>query len=232
MDMLLKHAFQSLEPFRAALRSSFEYILNDGGGSDPRRRNKPAELLCKYMDRKLSGAGAPPPLSSLPSSSAASGAGAPGGGGGSEQETEAALDRALVLFRHIQGQDAFEVYYKKYLARRLLLERSSNDEQERTMIRKLKAECGANFTSKMEGMLLDMELSRDVAAAYAEYLQQQQQQQQSSALLGDGLGSPSARSGGGSRGRVLDAKISVGPQMFRVSSFYYSYSLVLVLIRC
>jgi cullin-4 len=201
MDMLLKHAFQSLEPFRAALRSSFEYILNEScGSSDSRRRNRPAELLCKYIDRKLSGAAAPP---SLLSSSSSSSSAAAAGAASSEQEMEAALDRSLVLFRHIQGQDAFEVYYKKYLARRLLLERSSNDEQERTMIRKLKAECGANFTSKMEGMLLDMELSRDVATAYAEYLQQQQQ---------------TSRGGGGTgpiptRGRVLDAKINVSANL-------------------
>lgn len=206
MEVLLKQAFQSLEAFRSALRSSFEYVLNDGsgsGGGDSRRRNRPAELLCKYMDRKLSGAGAA--SASATATSSVTGP-PPSLSNGVEQDVDAALDRALVLFRHIQGQDAFEVYYKKYLARRLLLERSSNDEQERTMIRKLKAECGANFTSKMEGMLMDMELSRDVATAYAEHLQIQ-------ASGGSVVRNNESGALSPARGRILEAKINVSIQL-------------------
>ena len=36
------------------------------------------------------------------------------------------------------------------------------------MISKLKAECGSGFTSKLEGMFKDVELSRDVMASFRE----------------------------------------------------------------
>ena len=38
------------------------------------------------------------------------------------------------------------------------------------MISMLKAECGANYTSKLEGMFTDMDLSRDVMATFSSYL--------------------------------------------------------------
>ena len=39
------------------------------------------------------------------------------------------------------------------------------------MLSKLKAECGAGFTSKLEGMFKDMELSRDVNVAFKQHMQ-------------------------------------------------------------
>ena len=38
------------------------------------------------------------------------------------------------------------------------------------MIKRLKAECGANFTSKLEGMMKDVDLSKGVMDDYLEYL--------------------------------------------------------------
>jgi cullin-4 len=37
------------------------------------------------------------------------------------------------------------------------------------MIAKLKAECGATFTNKLEGMFKDMDLSRELMANYAQW---------------------------------------------------------------
>lgn len=53
----------------------------------------------------------------------------------------------------------FEAFYKKDLAKRLLLGKSASIDAEKTMIAKLKAECGSQFTSKLEGMFKDVELS-------------------------------------------------------------------------
>jgi len=55
----------------------------------------------------------------------------------------------------------FENFYKQHLARRLLGNRSISDEFERSMIIKLKAECGYHFTSKLDGMFTDMKISKD-----------------------------------------------------------------------
>jgi hypothetical protein len=41
----------------------------------------------------------------------------------------------------------------KKLARRLLFYKSVNDDHERSILTKLKQQCGGQFTSKMEGMV-------------------------------------------------------------------------------
>ena len=65
-----------------------------------------------------------------------------------------------------QGKDVFEAFYKKDLAKRLLLQRSVSNDAEKGMITKLKAECGSQFTNKLEGMFNDMELSHDIISAF------------------------------------------------------------------
>jgi hypothetical protein len=52
----------------------------------------------------------------------------------------------------LQGKDVFEAFYKKDLAKRLLLGRSASMDAEKLMITKLKATCGGNFTANIEGM--------------------------------------------------------------------------------
>lgn len=54
----------------------------------------------------------------------------------------------------------FEAFYKKDLAKRLLLGKSASIDAEKSMISKLKTECGSQFTNKLEGMFKDIELSK------------------------------------------------------------------------
>ncbi len=68
--------------------------------------------------------------------------------------------------RFIHGKDVFEAFYKKDLAKRLLVGKSASVDCEKSMLSKLKAECGAGFTSKLEGMFKDMELSADLNTAF------------------------------------------------------------------
>lgn len=48
----------------------------------------------------------------------------------------------------------------------MLLNLSANSDAEKSMLSKLKTECGAHFTSKLEGMFRDMELSNDLNSAF------------------------------------------------------------------
>jgi cullin-4 len=75
----------------------------------------------------------------------------------------------FVFHRFIHGKDVFEAFYKKDLAKRLLVGKSASVDCEKSMLSKLKAECGAGFTSKLEGMFKDMELSRDINSAFRSY---------------------------------------------------------------
>lgn len=48
------------------------------------------------------------------------------------------------------------------LAKRLLLSKSASNDLEKSMVSKLKTECGSAFTSKLEGMFKDMALSTEL----------------------------------------------------------------------
>jgi len=83
-----------------------------------------------------------------------------------EDEADVKLDKAVVIFRYLNDKDIFENFYRNHLSKRLLNAKSFSDETEKAMIAKLKAECGQQFTSKMEGMFLDMNLSREIMDAF------------------------------------------------------------------
>lgn len=90
--------------------------------------------------------------------------------GMSDHEIEQVLDKTMVLFRFIQDKDIFERYYKQHLAKRLLLNKSSSDDLEKSMITKLKTECGCQFTSKLEGMFKDISLSNTLNDDFKIYI--------------------------------------------------------------
>ncbi|URE17705.1 Cullin family [Musa troglodytarum] len=133
LDKILEESFLKNEAFSNTIKDSFEHLIN-------LRQNRPAELIAKFVDEKLRA----------------------GNKGTSEEELESMLDKVLVLFRFIQGKDVFEAFYKKDLAKRLLLGKSASIDAEKSMITKLKTECGSQFTNKLEGMFKDIELSKEI----------------------------------------------------------------------
>ena len=59
-----------------------------------------------------------------------------------EEDVEIVLDKVMMLFRYLQEKDVFEKYYKQHLAKRLLSGKTISDDAERSLIVKLKTECG------------------------------------------------------------------------------------------
>ncbi|XWS19847.1 hypothetical protein CRYUN_Cryun31cG0051900 [Craigia yunnanensis] len=137
LDSILEESFSKNEAFCNTLKDAFEHLIN-------LRQNRPAELIAKFLDEKLRA----------------------GNKGTSEEELEGTLDKVLVLFRFIQGKDVFEAFYKKDLAKRLLLGKSASIDAEKSMISKLKTECGSQFTNKLEGMFKDIELSKEINESF------------------------------------------------------------------
>mmetsp|Transcript_5420 Transcript_5420/g.8881 ORF Transcript_5420/g.8881 Transcript_5420/m.8881 type:complete len:758 (+) Transcript_5420:147-2420(+) len=86
--------------------------------------------------------------------------------GATEAQTTEELQKVIIVFRYLSDKDVFEAFYKQHLAKRLLGGRSVSDEAERAMVSQLKAECGYQFTSKLEGMFNDMRISKDMRDAY------------------------------------------------------------------
>ncbi|THD19632.1 putative e3 ubiquitin ligase cullin 2 component [Fasciola hepatica] len=127
---LLVRALNNQTIFRNQINSDFEYFINLNARSP--------EFLSLFIDEKLKR----------------------GTKGMADQDVDAVFDKCIVLFRYLQEKDVFEGYYKKHLAKRLLLSKSQSDDQEKIMISKLMAECGAVYTSKLEGMFKDMAVSK------------------------------------------------------------------------
>lgn len=136
---LVDSCFSKDADFHGAINSAYEFFIN-------KRENKPAEMMAKYLDAKLRSGG---------------------GRGMDDAELEKVLNDVLYLFRFTQGKDIFEAFYKRDLAKRLLLNKSASFDAERSMLLKLKDECGAGFTQKLEIMFKDMELSADIMRAYS-----------------------------------------------------------------
>ncbi|CAK7313917.1 CUL4B [Vulpes lagopus] len=160
IDFIIATSFLKNEKFIVAMKDAFETFINKGS-------NKPAELLAKYVDSKLRA----------------------GNKEATDEELEELLDKVIILFRFINGKDVFEAFYKKDLARRLLLGKSASVDAEKSMLSKLKqvgvcldlvqcvavlrAECGTAFTNKLQGMFKDMELSKDIMIQLKQYMQNQ-----------------------------------------------------------
>lgn len=136
--------FSNNSLFHRALKEAFEVFCNKGvAGSTS------AELLATFCDNLLKK-------------------------GGSEKLTDEAveetLEKVVKLLAYISDKDLFAEFYRKKLSRRLLFDKSANDDHERSILTKLKQQCGAQFTSKMEGMVTDLQLARDNQAAFEQWM--------------------------------------------------------------
>lgn len=136
--------FQNHSLFHKALKEAFEVFCNKGvAGSSS------AELLATFCDNILKKGGS----ERL-----------------SDEAIEETLEKVVKLLAYISDKDLFAEFYRKKLARRLLFDKSANDDHERSILTKLKQQCGGQFTSKMEGMVTDLTLARENQASFEEYL--------------------------------------------------------------
>ncbi|KAG6647804.1 hypothetical protein I3843_07G101200 [Carya illinoinensis] len=130
--------------FHKALKEAFEVFCNKAvSGSSS------AELLATFCDNILKKGGS----EKL-----------------SDEAIEETLEKVVKLLAYISDKDLFAEFYRKKLARRLLFDRSANEDHEKSILTKLKQQCGAQFTSKMEGMVTDLTLARENQNSFEEYL--------------------------------------------------------------
>ncbi|KAJ0092241.1 hypothetical protein Patl1_25099 [Pistacia atlantica] len=136
--------FQNHTLFHKSLKEAFEVFCNKGvAGSSS------AELLATFCDNILKKGGS----EKL-----------------SDEAIEETLEKVVKLLAYISDKDLFAEFYRKKLARRLLFDKSANDDHERSILTKLKQQCGGQFTSKMEGMVTDLTLAKENQNNFEEYL--------------------------------------------------------------
>jgi cullin 3 len=134
---IVEQSFKNDRVFSRCLKESLEYFINFD--------SRAAQFLSLYIDDMLK-----KKLKAI-----------------SDSDVEVKLNQVISIFRYLQDKDIFEDFYKQHLAARLLTGTSINTEIEKLMIGKLKAECGHQFTSRLEGMFKDMELSQNLMKKYS-----------------------------------------------------------------
>ena len=140
---LVEEEFSSNALFQKAMKDAFEVFVNKSVG-----KFSNAQMLSTFCDRILK----------------------TGGEKMSDEVIEKHLDDVVQLFGYLTEKDLFGGEYEEQLSKRLLNGRSKSDHAERFMIGKLKLICGAQFTSKMEGMLNDLNVASDQNAKFKKYL--------------------------------------------------------------
>lgn len=173
LDIMVRDAFNQDDDFTYGLREAFGHFINDRKivSSWKTGTSKVGEMIAKYIDMLLRGGLKTIPQSLLSDNKDRMAAEQSGlaSTGDEDAELDRLLDQGLELFRFIEGKDVFEAFYKQDLARRLLMNRSASADAERSMLTKLKSECGSSFTHNLEQMFKDKELARDEMSAYKSY---------------------------------------------------------------
>lgn len=144
LDLVWRVAFHRHEGLGHTLREAFETFINKTkksnmtwGTDNP----KPGEMIAKYVDMLLRGG-----AKAIPASSSLAGSEAfareedevDNAVGDEDAEISKQLDQVLDLFRFVHGKAVFEAFYKRDLARRLLMARSASAEAEKSMLARLK----------------------------------------------------------------------------------------------
>lgn len=133
-----------------SLKHVWEDIINPNSHQDNDDINMVAEALAKYVDACLKDSKRHSVTTTMQSST-------------NENWAEAVISG---VFCYLQAKDTFEAFYKQDLAKRLLWNRVVSMDVERHFVSLLKAECGAGYTSKMEGMFQDINFSRETMNLY------------------------------------------------------------------
>lgn len=137
---LITGVFGGHSLFQKALKDAFEVFVN----KDVACKTSNTVAIAAYADRLLRA----------------------GGERLSDDATEKELQRVLGLFTYIVDKDMFGESYRQALSKRLLSGRSASREAEKSMVSKLKLACGAQYTSKLEGMLKDLEQGQESFKAF------------------------------------------------------------------
>ncbi|KAG6609646.1 putative Cullin family protein [Phytophthora cinnamomi] len=85
---------------------------------------------------------------------------------------EQKIENISVVFCLIDDKDIFKKYYSKFLAKRLIKGTSASNDMEILLIQKLREICGCDFVSKLQKMLKDKMLSKELMDSFTAWLEE------------------------------------------------------------
>ncbi|THZ60388.1 Cullin-domain-containing protein [Aureobasidium pullulans] len=180
LDHIWRTSFHRSEELGHALRESFETFINKtkkAAATHGTDNSRTGEMIAKYVDQLLRGGAKviPTDLTLHARDNAGKEEFDDNEAMDEDSEVNAQLDQVLDLFRFVHGKAVFEAFYKKDLARRLLMGRSASADAERSMLARLKTECGAEFTHNLEQMFKDVELAREEMSSYKSRMEEREE---------------------------------------------------------
>ena len=147
-DEFVAKCFASNKSLALHMSSAFENFMNQ----DIQNGNLPgiAELLALYVDKLI--------RKGVTQSA------------GEDDVVQKEFEKVVKLFSYISDKDLFIEELRGHLSKRLLQLRGVTHEREKDLITLIKLTCGAQITSKLEGMINDLEASGLVSAKWNNYL--------------------------------------------------------------
>lgn len=86
-----------------------------------------------------------------------------------DDHIDSELEKVVKLVNYVDDKDVFSEFCREKLSSRLLFNNKKvNENHERSLLSKLKAQCGSQLTSKMEAMINDFALNREMQATFHE----------------------------------------------------------------
>ena len=175
LDYVWENALGKNPDLAHALREAFAVFVNKTKRTKSNwntDNNKPGEMIAKYVDLILRGGSKaiPESVTAVPVSTNEDEA--DDNDANEESQINQQLDQVLDLFRFVNGKAVFEAFYKKDLAKRLLMNRSASADAEKSMLDRLSKACGQGFTQNLETMFKDVELAREENASYKTILEE------------------------------------------------------------
>ncbi|KAH3672368.1 hypothetical protein WICPIJ_010053 [Wickerhamomyces pijperi] len=146
-DGVVTAAFQRNPIFVKALDSACKGYINDNSIAKPsgyKGNSRTPDILAKYSDVLLK------------KSKDADAVG------------DMSLDDIMTIFRFLNDKDAFETYYRRLLARRLIHGTSSSEETEEAIVHRLQSENSLEYTSKISKMFQDIRTSHELRTLFKE----------------------------------------------------------------
>lgn len=141
---LVQNAFQNNQHFQKAHNEAFVEFVNK-----QTEKNTTAQLLAVYVNEYLKEKA----------------------NSQSDEVTEKRFTELLRILHHVIDRDLFQEFYRKQLAKRLLMSGGNlQEEAEKMFIAKLKGQYGAAFTNRLEGMFTDHTLAAELQSQFAEHV--------------------------------------------------------------
>lgn len=150
-----------------ALHETFMSYVTDCFGGSSLFHKALKEAFESFCNKQVAGASAAELMASFCDTMLRKG----GGERLSDEELDVVLDKVVRLLAYVSEKDLFSEFYRKKLARRLLSSTSASEDAEKGVLTRLKQQCGAQFTSKMEGMVQDLQMAKEKERGFHDWLE-------------------------------------------------------------